>query len=415
MPHSFQRAMALAYAERQDRQPTPPLMTGLPPAKEQRVSAADMLLAPGNRWSFQHLSQLCPTLVIAAGNNPPSELGQGAIDLDAFTFPSLSGLSISLVEHLDATYTDGFLVLKKGQVLFERYFNHQQPDTRHIMFSVTKSITGALAEQLIEEGLLDPDALALKYVPEFQGTAFKDATVRQIMDMAISIQYVEHYEDPNSPTSHLHYTVGLTPTPPGIVPFASLYDWLLAFKPKGEHGGFFRYVTATTEALGWIMERASGKPGYQLFTDLWRQLGCERDAFMLADPSGHGVVGFGFNATLRDMGRFGLMLLNQGEFNGRRILPAEAVRRIARGNDPAVFATNAEFSEWAPGASYKSQWYVFNDEAMMAVGIHGQWVYIDFTSEVVIIKQSSSPQAETILDTDTVHMLRTLSRSLADA
>ncbi|OPA91649.1 hydrolase [Pseudomonas fluorescens] len=414
MSHSFQRAMALAYAERQDRQPTPPLMTGLPPVAAQQVKAADILLAPYNRWSFQHLSQLCPTLVVAAGNGQSSALGEGAIDLDDFTFPSLSGLSISLAEHLDATFTDGFLVLKNGRTLYERYFNHQQPDTRHIMFSVTKSVTGALAEQLIEEGVLDPDALARHYVPEFQGTAFEDATVRQVMDMAISIQYVEHYEDPHSPTSHLHYTVGLTPTPPGIEPFASLYDWLLAFKPKGEHGGFFRYVTATTEAMGWIMERASGKPGHQLFSELWRQLGCERDGFMLADPSGHGVVGFGFNATLRDMGRFGLMLLNHGQFNGRQVLPAEAVKRIARGNDPAVFATNAEFAEWAPGASYKSQWYVFNDTAIMAVGIHGQWVYVDFKADVVIIKQSSSPQAETILDTDTVHLLRTLAESLTD-
>lgn len=411
----LKQAMALAYAERQDRAPAPRLMTGLPPAAELRVSAAQTLLAPYNRWSFQHLGQLFPTLVVAAGSGPASTLGAGELDLDSFTFPSLSGLRISLAEHLDATSTDGFLVLKKGQVLMERYFNHQQPDTRHVMFSVTKSVTGALAEQLIEQGALDPDALAVQYVPEFKGTAFATATVRQVMDMAISIEYVEHYEDPHSPTSHLHYTVGLTATPPGIEKFPSLYDWLLQFKPHGEHGGFFRYVTACTEAMGWIMERASGRPCAELFTQMWRQLGCERDGFLLADPSGHGVVGFGFNATLRDMGRFGLMLLNHGQFNGQQVLPALAVNRILQGNDPAAYATNKEFSEWSPGASYKSQWYVFNDQAIMAVGIHGQWVFVDYNAQVVIIKQSSSPEAETVLDMDTVRLLQSLAAALADA
>ncbi|MDF3935437.1 serine hydrolase domain-containing protein [Pseudomonas citronellolis] len=414
MSRNLQQALVEAYAERRHQQPTPPLMIGLPPAPELRVTAADILLPPYNRWALQHMGQLCPTLVIAAGNAAPSELGEREELLGDYRFASLAGREVSLDEHLHATCTDAFLVLKPGRVLSERYFNNQRPDTRHIMFSVTKSVTGALAEQLIEQGLLDPDKPALHYVPEFAGTAFEDASVRQVMDMAISIDYVEHYEDPESPTSHLHYTVGLTPTPAGIQRFASLNDWLLSFRKHGEHGGFFRYVTATTEAMGWIMERASGKPGHELFEQMWRQLGCERDSFLLADPSGHGVVGFGFNATLRDMGRFGLMLLGRGRFNGRQVLPQAAVERLLRGNDPAVYATNKEFSEWSPQASYKSQWYVFNDQALMAVGIHGQWLYVDFANEVVIVKQSSPPEAENALDSDTVHLLRTLAGSLAD-
>lgn len=415
MPLNLQTALAQAYVERLNLQPNPPLAGERSHAAQLSVGAADVLLPPHNRWTFQHMSQLCPTLVVAAGNHSPSDLGARHDLLKDFTFTSLSGEQVSLQDHLDATFTDGFLVLKQGRVLCERYFNHQDADTRHIMFSVTKSVTGALAEQLIEDGLLDPDRLALSYVPELAGSAFEKATVRQVMDMAISIEYAEHYEDPHSPTSHLHYTVGLTPVPSGIEKFPSIHHWLRAFAPKGEHGGFFRYVTATTEAMGWIMARASGLPCHVLFERMWQQLGCERDGFLLADPSGQGVVGFGFNATLRDMGRFGLMLLGRGQFNGRQVLTAAAVERLLRGNDPAVYATNKEFSEWSPGASYKSQWYVFNDRAIMAVGIHGQWVFVDFAAEVVIIKQSSAPEAENVIDTDTVHLLKTLAESLTDA
>ncbi|SNR97507.1 serine hydrolase domain-containing protein [Pseudomonas nitroreducens] len=415
MSLDLQAALVQAYAERLSLQPNPPQPQERSYAAPLSVGAADVLLPPHNRWTFQHMSQLCPTLVVAAGNAPVSDLGPTEDLLQDFTFTSLSGEQVSLQEHLDATFTDGFLVLKKGRVLCERYFNHQAPDTRHIMFSVTKSLTGALAEQLIEQGLLDPDRPAISYVPEFACTAFGTASVRQVMDMAISIDYVEHYEDPNSPTSRLHYTVGLTPVPPGFERSASIHDWLRTFPLKGEHGGFFRYVTATTEAMGWIMERASGLPCHVLFERMWRQLGCERDGFLLADPSGQGVVGFGFNATLRDMGRFGLMLLGRGHFNGHQVLPTAAVERLLKGNDPAVYATNKEFSEWSPQASYKSQWYVFNDHALMAVGIHGQWIFIDFKAEVVIIKQSSAPEAENVIDTDTVHLLKTLAQSLSDA
>ncbi|MDN6859454.1 serine hydrolase [Pseudomonas sp. CAN2814] len=415
MSHDLQAALVQAYAERLSLEPNPSLTGERSYAAQLHVGAADVLLPPHNRWTFQHMSQLCPTLVVAAGNAAPSDLGAQQDLLQDYRFNSLSGEQVSLQDHLDATFTDGFLVLKQGRVLCERYFNQQTADTRHIMFSVTKSVTGALAEQLIEQGLLDPDRPALSYVPEFAGTAFENASVRQVMDMAISIDYVEHYEDPNSPTSHLHYTVGLTPTPPGIVKYPSIRHWLRAFKRKDEHGGFFRYVTATTEAMGWIMERAAGLPCHVLFERMWKQLGCERDGFLLAEPSGHGVVGFGFNATLRDMGRFGLMLLGRGRFNGHQVLPQAAVERLLRGNDPAVYATNKEFSEWSPQASYKSQWYVFNDRALMAVGIHGQWVFVDFANQVVIIKQSSAPQAENVIDTDTVHLLKTLAASLGDA
>ena len=89
--------------------------------------------------------------------------------------------------------------------------------------------------------------------------------------------------------------------------------------------------------------------------------------------------------------------------------------RITAGADPAIYTQNVEFSRWTPGASYRSQWYVFNDhsQALMAGGIHGQYLFIDKPSGVVIVKQSSLTDAVSPFDTDSVRMLRAIAAHLS--
>ena len=162
------------------------------------------------------------------------------------------------------------------------------------------------------------------------------------------------------------------------------------------------------------MERASGKACHQLLQEVWSQLGCERDGYFLADPWGRSVAGAGFSATLRDMARLGRLLANDGRQDGRQLLSAEALAGIAAGADPAIYAASPDFSSWTPGASYRSQWYVFNDhsQALMAGGIHGQYLFIDKPSGVVIVKQSSLGEAVSPFDGDSVRMLRAIAAHL---
>ncbi len=162
------------------------------------------------------------------------------------------------------------------------------------------------------------------------------------------------------------------------------------------------------------MERASGVSCAEQLQAIWQQLGCERDGHFMADPWGRSVAGAGFNATLRDMGRFGLMLANGGLVEGQQVIDQAVIDAIAAGADPAIYGVHKDFSEWTPGASYRSQWYVFNDHspAIMASGIHGQYLFVDFTSDVVIVKQSSLPDAVTELDIDTVRLLRAIAAQL---
>lgn len=349
----------------------PGLMQGFPAAPEQRVTWENWMRPPFNRWGFRHLARLRPSIDVRAGNAPHSPLNDAPQALSELRFDSCCGLSVSVLDHLVASHTDSFLVMQGDQVLFERYFNGQRPEHRHIMFSVTKSLIGLLGEQLISEALLDPMRSVSAYVPELAGSAFGDASVRQLFDMAVGIDYSEVYDDPASESSQYGYACGFNPAPAEYAEFESLYQYLPTLRKRGEHGGFFHYVTAATEALAWVMERASGLSCAQLLEGIWSQLGCERDGYFMADPWGRSVAGAGFSATLRDMARVGRLLANDGWHAGSPLISSEAIARIAKGGDPAIYAANAEFSEWTPGASYRSQWYVFNDhsQALMAGGI----------------------------------------------
>jgi CubicO group peptidase (beta-lactamase class C family) len=136
----------------------------------------------------------------------------------------------------------------------------------------------------------------------------------------------------------------------------------------------------------------------------------------MADPWGRSVAGAGFSATLRDMARFGRLLANDGRQDGLQLLSTETVARLFAGADPAIYAKESDFSSWTPGASYRSQWYVFNDhsQAIMAGGIHGQYLFVDKPSGVVIVKQSSLTDAVSQFDNDSVRMLRAIAAHLSD-
>ena len=419
MNHKAQFSLATSYVKANESslatRVAPLLMQGFPATPEHRVTWNNWMRAPFNQWGFRHLSRLRPSIDVSAGSGPAGQLQEDPRALDQLCFDSESGLGIRVIEHLVASQTDAFLVMQDDTVLYERYFNGQRACDRHIMFSVTKSLIGTLGEQLVTRGVLKPERPAAYYVPELAGSAFGEATVRQLFDMAVGIDYSEVYDDPNSESSQYGYACGFQPAPAQYAQFESLYQYLPSLKKRGSHGGFFHYVTATTEALAWVMERASGKACSQMLEEVWGRLGCDRDGYFMADPWGRNVAGAGFSATSRDMARFGRLLANDGRQDGVELLSPETVARIAAGASPAIYAQNAEFSRWTPGASYRSQWYVFNDhsQALMAGGIHGQYLFIDKPSGVVIVKQSSLTDAVSPFDNDSVRMLRAIAAHLS--
>ena len=156
------------------------LMQGSPPPADKMVTAENFIEPPFNRWGLSHVRELVPTRSVPA-SGAPSPLPLRPADLDGLTIDFGSGRAAKLGEWLEAAYTDSFIVLHHGNVVYERYFNGQTPATQHLMWSVSKSFTGTMMLMLMEQGRVDGAARVDHYLPELANTAFGDATVQQLL------------------------------------------------------------------------------------------------------------------------------------------------------------------------------------------------------------------------------------------
>jgi CubicO group peptidase (beta-lactamase class C family) len=260
--------------------------------------------------------------------------------------------------------------------------------------SMTKSMTGLLAEILVAEGRLDDSSKVASIIPELADSAFGGATVRQVMDMTTALDYSEDYADPKADIWVYSAAASPLPKPKGYEGPIGYFEYLQTVKQDGVHGEAFGYRTINTDTLGWIVSRVTGKNIADLLSErIWSRMGAEQDAYMTVDAKGTPFAGGGLSAGLRDLGRIGLLILNGGEINGQRIFPEEVVEHIRAGADKQTFA-KAGYTT-LPGASYRSMWWVYHNThgAFAARGVHGQTIYVDPTAEMALVRFASFPVA----------------------
>ncbi len=373
-------------------------MVGSPPPPDRVIRFADgsLYAFPQLRWSFSNFRRLVPTGNVSRGLAAPVPLPRAERDdIDGVSFQVLgSGQSMTWAQSLQANYTDGIVVLHKGRIVYERYFGVLKPEGQHIAMSVTKSFFGTIGAMLVADGTLDANAPASKYVPELKDSAFGDASVRQLLDMTTGLQYSENYADPNAEIwSHVR-AGNVLPRPPGWDGPKTFYEFLVTVKKQGNHGEAFAYKTVNTDALGWVIARATKMSvGDNLQQRIWRKLGAEQDAYFNIDTVGTEFAGGGLNTGLRDLARFGEMMRNDGRYNGQQIVPKAVVDDIRGGADKGHFAKGGY--ALLPGWSYRNMWWVSHNEhgAYSARGVHGQVIYIDPKAEMVIARYASHPLA----------------------
>jgi CubicO group peptidase (beta-lactamase class C family) len=182
------------------------------------------------------------------------------------------------------------------------------------------------------------------------------------------------------------------------IPQGSKAEDLRAFlttlrRGPGPHGQVFHYVSPNTDLLGWILERATGRPYAALLSDaIWKRINSEFSAYITVDRVGAPRTAGGICATLRDLGRFGDMVRNRGRVGDDQVVPEWWIDDIRTKGDPVAWASGS-MAKMMPRGRYRGKWYSTGNErgAFCAIGIHGQWIYIDPTSEVTIVKLSSQP------------------------
>lgn len=376
------------------------LMQGAPVPVEQRVTLQNFMQEPYSRWGFRHIRQLAPTADIYAGPGPVSPLQSQPLDLDKLVFDVGDDRTLDLATWMEESRTDSFLVLHRGRIVYERYLHGMQPHLPHQMFSATKSFVGTLVLMLAEEGRIDLEQAVANYLPELADSAFGSATVQQLLDMVTSVSFSEDYEDPRADIWQYGQIawIGYDPSVPYTGP-ASMYDYLPTLKSRdAEHGEAFHYVTPNTDVLAWLLSRVTGQPLQQLLAErIWQPLGAERSGYLWLDRGGIPMAGGGLNITARDAARFGQMILQDGYYNQRKVLPPTVAKRILTPRNRAVF--NALYQDdWYEEIAfgYHDQWWSFNNthRAVSAIGVHGQFIYLDSVADMVIVKQSAHPDAE---------------------
>jgi CubicO group peptidase (beta-lactamase class C family) len=350
--------------------------------------------SPWNVWSFRHVSELIPTARIAATPGLVEEPPVGAEGLLGEEF-AVGGERTSVGDILLKTSTDALVVMKSGRIVADIHAPNFTLQSRHILFSASKSMTSIIAGILHREGLLDLDRLVPHYVPELKSSAYADARIRDVLDMRVSLDFEETYQDPRGDFARYRRAGLLEPVAPGQ-PAETLIELLSSLKKgPGDHDGPFHYASPNSDVLGLVAEGASGQRFADLLaTRLWQPLGARQDAYVTVDAIGSARSGGGICMSPRDLARVGEMMRSGGVANGRRIVSAEWVRDTAAGT-PAGLWSPGKLAEWLPGGCYRNKWYQrrAGSDAFFALGIHGQWLYVDPRAEMVVAKFSSQPVA----------------------
>lgn len=385
---------------------------------DQSITLANWDTPPFNRWSFLNVSEIIPVVPVSRGDGPVRAFGDNRRDLDEVALKRVDGSATTVREVLDTTETDGFLVLHRGDIVCEEYSNGMGPDTLHLSQSVSKSIVGTLVGIFIERGLIDRKALVTDYLPEMKDSGYAGATIGHVANMQTGVKFIEDYTDPEADFAFLDRASGWKDLKDEDDP-KSIRDLLVSIKGDRPHGEYFQYRSIDTDVLGWICEQVGGADLSELIgTEIWSKIGAEHDANFTVDREGTALADGGFNATLRDYGRFGQMCLDRGIVDGEQIASSAWIDGCRQGDTEAFGVNYGDFLKHYPNAGYSNQWWVVDGErgVYSARGVFGQLIYIDPGSEMVAVKLSTWP---TFLDTDrglnTYRMVEAIAAHLTQA
>jgi hypothetical protein len=354
------------------------------------LNLANWRQPPHGRWAFHHVREVIPSEPIYRGGQSAA-LPNDPVVLDGITVSGPNGETWSMEQWREASSTDAVLVAHQGRLVHEWYADEAIEDHPHIVFSVSKSITATLAGVLVERGLLDPENPVVDYIPELAGSGYSDATLQQVLDMTVRIDFDEDYLTTTGKYIEYRKATAWHPCEVDAID-DNLHDFLCSIeRAEGNHGEVWQYKSPNSDLLGWVLERAGGERlAGMLSRYLWQPMGAEKNAYVTVDRKGAARTAGGICAVPRDLLRFGELVRNRGEARGRQVIPASWIDDCSQGGSREAWQRGESAKEFADGR-YRNKWYQTGNahQAMLAIGIHSQWIYVDPVAEVTIVKLSS--------------------------
>ncbi|MFD2173925.1 serine hydrolase domain-containing protein [Rhodobacter lacus] len=310
--------------------------------------------------NFSHMDLLFHFRVLDRGAGPVSALPMGAPE----------ALSPEVQAWITARHVTALVMMRAGAIVHESYYLGTGPEDLRISWSMAKSVLSALFGTLYEEGTIhDLDRQVTEYAPTLQGSAYEGATLRDVLTMSSGVAFNEDYMDFSSDINRMGRVLALG---------GSMDGFAASLKARAtEPGTHMHYVSIDTHVLGMVIAGATGRDPVDLMEErIIQPMGFEASPEMLTDGEGTGFVLGGLNMRTRDYARIGQMMLQQGAWNGRQIVPA-------------AWVAASTSHQAADGAGYGFQWWVPKDSAAhghdyMARGIYGQYIYVNPAAQVVI-------------------------------
>ncbi len=369
------------------------IMKGSPPPIKYQVTLDNWRKYPFNSWSFVNVRNLIPTSPIY--NNPDKEviLQKQLIDIDDLVI-NHKNTSYKLKEIFKICDTDAFLVMHKGKIKFEFYDKFTRFNTPHIIFSVSKSLTSLLTGILVEKKVININNYISHILPETKGTAYEDATVRNVLDMSIASGFIEDYTGQAEIFKKYRSSTGWDlPETKSKQTVKGLHDFLSSMpKSNQKHGKKYHYCSPHSDLLGWIIERASGENYSKIMADLlFKKAGINHEANVTVDKWGASRAAGGISVSPYDLLLLSELVRNHGSNKNGQVIPTAWIEDFVNNKNNNSYL-NQDNLERFPNGNYRSKWYQtgFKDNEYCAIGIHGQNIWINPQKEITIVRMSSA-------------------------
>jgi CubicO group peptidase (beta-lactamase class C family) len=333
--------------------------------------------------TLRHFHELLPTRPVARGEHI-RPLPVGDRQLGPLRFES-NGRTYDLIDHLCLHRVSGFLVLHRGEIVYETYELAARPESLFTSMSMVKSIATTLVGAALHDGAIASlDEPVTKYVTELAGSAYESMPIRDLLRMRSGVQWNETYTDPVSDRRRmLDAQIGQEP--------GAILALMASLPRAAPSGARFNYSTGETHVVGALVRAAVGQPlADYLSRTMWAPLGMEAAAlWSLESPDGLEIGGSGLAARLRDFARFGEFIRADGVIDGRRVVPAGFLAEATTPGPRNAGEPPYGFMWWPIDADEEG---AIHHGAFQASGIFGQHLYIHPAAEVVIAQTAALPK-----------------------
>lgn len=323
---------------------------------------------------------------------------------EQFTY---EGWTMDVPTFLDSSYATGFLILQNDTIVHEEYLRGHTAATPQIVWSVSKSFLSALFGIAVGEGdIKSIEQTVDEYCPELKGSGYEGVRIKDVLQMSSGVAFNEDYAD---------FWSDINRWGRGFAWGASQDAFAAGLVREHEPGTYNHYVSINTHVLGMILVKATGKGVTEYAKEkLWDPLGMEHDSYWLTDDYGMEMALGGLNTTVRNCAKLGSLFEHQGNWQGKQVVPADWVTASVTPDAPHLQPGERASSAHALGYGY--QWWIpeGNQGEFLAVGVYNQFIYVNPTTNTVIVKHSANPGFTTDSDLGTTEMFLALARSVVN-